>query len=57
MNPAIEIQGLTKRFPKSAGYKDILTFWRRRYITALDGASLQVPKGVFGMQKVVKLSI
>lgn len=48
--PAIDIEGLTKRFPKTAGYKDILTFWRRQYTTALDGVDLRVPEGsLFGI--------
>lgn len=48
--PAIEIEGLTKRFPRTEGYKDILTFWRRQYLLVLDNVSLRVPRGtVFGL--------
>ena len=50
MSYAIEISGLTKRFPGTSGYKDALTFWRRRHIAALHGVDLAVPKGeVFGL--------
>ena len=50
MQPAIEIQGLTKRFPKTMGYRDMLTFWRRRYVPVLKGVNLTVPRGsVFGL--------
>ena len=44
MFPAVEIEGLTKRFPRTEGYKDILTFWRRQYLTALNDVNLLVPK-------------
>ena len=50
MSSAINIEGLVKRFPRTGGYRDILTFWRRPYITALSGADLQVPRGgIFGL--------
>jgi len=50
MQYAIELERVSKRFPRRAGYKDILTFWRRQYMTALDGVSLRVPQaGVFGL--------
>lgn len=42
---AIDVQGLHKRFPRTAGYRDILAFWRRQYTIALDGVDLQVPRG------------
>lgn len=47
---AIEVEAVYKRFPRTAGYKDILTFWRRQYVVALNGVDLSVPKGgVFGL--------
>lgn len=42
---AIDVRGLHKRFPRTAGFRDILTFWRRQYTVALDGVDLQVPEG------------
>ena len=50
MKHAIEIEELGKKFPLTGGYRDVLTFWRRRYITALDGVSLRIPESeVFGI--------
>jgi ABC-2 type transport system ATP-binding protein len=47
---AIEIEGLAKQFPRTAGYRDIIRFWRRDYITALQRVDLSVPAGsIFGI--------
>jgi ABC-2 type transport system ATP-binding protein len=47
---AIEVENLSKRFPRTAGYRDILTFWRRKHVRALDSVSLTVQSGgVFGV--------
>lgn len=48
--PAIVIEDLRKRFPKTAGYRDIATFWKRKYTVALQGVNLSIPEGdVFGL--------
>ena len=48
--PAILIEGLEKRFPKTSGYRDIATFWKRHYTVALQGVDLSIPEGdVFGL--------
>jgi len=50
VTPAIEIIGLTKRFAKTSGYRDILRFWRRQYVTALLDVALEIQEGeVFGL--------
>ena len=50
MDPAIDLEGVTKRFPRTERYRDILTFWHRRYVTVLSEVSLKVPRrGVFGL--------
>jgi ABC-2 type transport system ATP-binding protein len=47
---AIQVENLSKRFPRTAGYRDILTFWRRKHVRALDGVSLAVQSGgIFGV--------
>ena len=45
MNSAIEVAGLSKSFPRTAGYGDILTFWRRRSNAVLSGVDLSVGRG------------
>lgn len=47
---AIDLRDVKKRFAMTQGYRDILTPWRRRYVNALNGVSLNVPTGsVFGI--------
>ena len=45
INDAIVIRGIHKRFPKTEGYKDLLTFWRRDYVDALRGVDITINKG------------
>ncbi len=45
MSDAVVLEGIDKRFPRTEGFKDILTFWRRPYLQALSGVTLNVPKG------------
>ena len=45
MDLAAEAVDVTKRFPETSGYRNILTFWRRRYVTALNRVNLWLPKG------------
>ena len=45
--PAIEVEGLSMRYPKVPGYRDmVLRPLRREYLQALDGVSFSVPAGV-----------
>jgi ABC-2 type transport system ATP-binding protein len=47
---AIQVDHLCKRFPRTAGYRDILTFWRRQYLQVLQDVTLDIPRGgVFGI--------
>jgi ABC-2 type transport system ATP-binding protein len=47
---AIQVDHLYKRFPRTAGYRDILTFWRRQYLQVLQDVTLHIPRGgVFGI--------
>lgn len=47
---AIQVEQLSKAFPKTGGYRDMLTFWRRQYRPALQDVTLQIPRGgVFGI--------
>ena len=48
--PAVQAVGVTKRFPVGGGYRQLLTFWRRTFKTALRGVDLRVERGeVFGL--------
>lgn len=47
---AIEVEGVCKDFPRTVGYRDIVAFWRRPKLRALDGIDLAVPSGgAFGL--------
>ncbi len=47
---AIKTTDLTKRFPRSTGYRDLLPFRHRQWVTAVDGASLDIEEGeLFGL--------
>ncbi len=47
---AISTIDLTKRFARTAGYKDLLPFRKRQQITAVEGVSLSVEEGeLFGL--------
>jgi ABC-2 type transport system ATP-binding protein len=46
----VVLENIHKHFPKTGGYRDILTFWRRGRIVALRGVNLAVPRGsTFGL--------
>jgi ABC-2 type transport system ATP-binding protein len=50
MNKAIEVQNLTKRFPRSAGYRDLLPWRKREYTLALDSLNMEVgEQELFGL--------
>ena len=44
---AISTTNLTKRFARTSGYRDLLPFRRRPWITAVDGVSLDIERGEF----------
>ncbi|MBI4219549.1 MAG: ABC transporter ATP-binding protein [Chloroflexi bacterium] len=47
---AIVLDRVFKDFPRTTGYRDILTFWKRPKLRALDGVDLVIPRGgAFGL--------
>jgi ABC-2 type transport system ATP-binding protein len=44
---AIDIINIKKRFPRTAGFKDLLPFRQRQWIQAVDGVNLEVEEGEF----------
>ncbi|MEX0763198.1 MAG: ABC transporter ATP-binding protein [Dehalococcoidia bacterium] len=50
MANAVVLENIHKRFTRTAGYRDIILFWRRTTIDALNGVDLTVPEGAaFGL--------
>jgi len=50
VSTAISTVNLTKRFARTAGYRDLLPFREKKYITALENVSLEIKKGeLFGL--------
>lgn len=50
MQDMIVIKGLTKRFARQHGYRNLLRFWQRDEITAVDDVSLTIKEGeLFGL--------
>lgn len=47
MNAAIRTLQLTKHFPRTSGYRDLLPFRQKQRVTALDGVDLEVKEGEF----------
>ena len=47
MIPAIITNNLTKKFPRTSGYQDLLPFRRRQWVPAVDGVNLEVEEGEF----------
>jgi ABC-2 type transport system ATP-binding protein len=47
MNPAISVENLTKRFPKTSGYRDLLPFRHREWVEAVKDVSLEIKEGEF----------
>ncbi len=45
MSDVLALEGIGKRFPRSEGFREALTFWRRPYIQALSDVTFNVPKG------------
>ena len=47
---AINIVDLTKRFPRTSGYRDLLPFRKKSWITAVEGVRLDIEEGeLFGL--------
>jgi ABC-2 type transport system ATP-binding protein len=44
---AVKTTGLTKRFPRTSGYRDLLPFIKRKWVTAVNNMSLEVRDGEF----------
>jgi ABC-2 type transport system ATP-binding protein len=44
---AISIENLTKKFPRTSGYRDLLPFRERQWITAVKDVSLDINEGEF----------
>jgi ABC-2 type transport system ATP-binding protein len=42
---AIHTSGLTKRFHRTSGYKDLIPFQKREWVRALEGVSLDIEEG------------
>jgi ABC-2 type transport system ATP-binding protein len=50
MSVAINVTNLTKRFARTAGYRDLLPFKEKKYITAVENVSLEIKEGeLFGL--------
>jgi len=47
MSVAISTINLTKRFARTAGYRDLLPFLKRQWVTAVEGVSLDIREGEF----------
>lgn len=42
---AVETTRLVKRFPRSAGYRDLIPFRKRQWITAVEGVDIEIEEG------------
>jgi ABC-2 type transport system ATP-binding protein len=50
MTSAISVANLTKRFPRTSGYRDLMPFRERQWVTAVEGVSLDIEEGeLFGL--------
>ena len=47
MNAAISTVNLAKHFPRTSGYRDILPFRSKQFVTAVNGVDLEVKEGEF----------
>lgn len=47
MSTAISVDNLTKRFPRTTGYRDLLPFRERQWVMAVNGVSLDIKEGEF----------
>jgi len=47
MMKAISTDNLTKRFPRTAGYRDLLPFRKKQWVTAAENISLEISEGEF----------
>lgn len=50
MNAAISVTNLTKRFSRTSGYRDLLPFRKRKWVTAVENVNLNIEEGnLFGL--------
>jgi ABC-2 type transport system ATP-binding protein len=50
MSDAISVTNLTKRFSRTSGYRDLLPFRKRKWVTAVEGVDLNIEEGnLFGL--------
>jgi ABC-2 type transport system ATP-binding protein len=47
LNPAISTESLTKRFPRTVGYRDLFHLRKKRWVMAVQNVSLAVNEGEF----------
>ncbi len=47
MSSAIRVANLTKRFSRTSGFRDLLPFRERQWVTAVQGVSLDIEEGEF----------
>ena len=47
MSAAIRTINLTKRFPRTSGYRDLLPFRERQWVTAIEDVNLDIKEGEF----------
>jgi ABC-2 type transport system ATP-binding protein len=50
MSAAISVSNLTKRFSRTSGYRDLLPFRKRKWVTAVENVDLNIEEGnLFGL--------
>lgn len=50
MNDAISIENLTKKFPRTSGFRDLVPFRERQWVTAVENVSFNIKEGeLFGL--------
>jgi ABC-2 type transport system ATP-binding protein len=47
MNDVISIENISKNFPRSSGYRDLLPFRKRQWVDAVKNVSLEIKEGEF----------
>jgi len=47
MTTAISTDNLTKRFPRTSGYRDLLPFRERQWVTAVESVNIDIQEGEF----------
>jgi ABC-2 type transport system ATP-binding protein len=47
MSVAISTTNLTKRYARSSGYRDLLPFWKKQWVMAVEGINMEIEEGEF----------